>query len=1553
MDFLMNHTKPKLRNKSSYWSYGKAEKNGDEISKFSFSLAVLIVLLHKYSSFLQDKVLLRINFNQPEAVPLLEKEYAVSVEQTFQSLFRKVEKEIRSVLGSDDLHPVIDADVEWVISNEENSFYYCSITPTRNGPLSVRFSCSFSSFFTQVFKKAKHHYTTLAKNALHNPLSTINDIHYVTGSEFKEISAVAYGEINEEISHTEFLHRLLEQTARNHPEAIAILHDGNSITYRALNNKATRLAKHLLHCGVKPGEFVGILLHRTPEVYIAMLGILKCGAAYVPLDADFPEDRIRFILEDAGVKLLISNTAFNDRYSHFSGTVLNTNLELTPVLTTEHHESNLDIDIHAQSPAYSIYTSGTTGRPKGVVVSHGAISNLVKAERSIFKVSSTDRVLQGFSVAFDASLEEIWLAFLSGAALCPAGKELMCSGEALGKFINEKKISVLSTVPTMLSMMQPPLPSLKLLILGGEPCSHELLARWHRTDLRIVNTYGPTEATVIATYAEFVPDKKITIGRPVANYAVFVTDQNVNPVPLGVPGELCIAGKGLALGYLNRRELTEEKFCKPSFDLHPSLGKRIYRTGDLARFNGDGQLEFLGRTDSQVKLRGYRIELSEIESQLIQFHNVKNAAVTVQDDEENGQRLVAYILLKDSAENFDEARCKIFLKARLSAYMVPSLFVVMQEFPTLASGKVDKKKLPIPAADLDTKTNSRAIVSPHNAVEEQIHAVWTKFFAPLEVSVTDDFFLDLGGHSLLAAKTVSELRKQKDFHDLSVIDIYKNPTIEKLAHARLQASVKSDGNGNGTSESGTARASEKKTEQTSRVRHFVAGVTQFFSLYALFGFHLLMGTVMYLTFFYFYQQQYPWLQALGWALMVSILAYPALILVAIAAKWILLGRIKPGRHKLWGWFYLRWWFVHKLLHGLDFYHFSGTPLLPYIYRLLGMRIGKDVHLETDHFSAFDIITIGDGTSIDENASLPGYSVNDGYLIIGSITVGKNCFIGTRSVLAENTVMEDEARLDDLSFLPAGERVPAGETWEGSPARKTMALNPVKLLVPPAYGKLHRAALLALYVVLVFTVPIVSFIAFVPGIAFLIQLDPLGQPLVYLSWLPVVGASFVLLLTLEVVILKWLLVGRVRSGVYPVHGGFYIRNWIVDQLLRISLAHVGQLHATLHVIPWYKALGMKIGKMVELSTAASTTPDLINLNDGSTIADEASLGSPHIERGWMTIAPVRLGRRSFIGNSAVVPAGSTLGDGSLVGVLSITPKPGISERTHATWFGSPAILFPKREASAHFSEERTYNPPKKLRFARAAFELLRVTLPPAGFIVVAASVIVTALALWSRYGLFTTMLILPVVLGIACTVILLAVVVVKWIVVGRYKPFVKPLWSNFVWRLELVNALYEFLAAPIMLEALQGTPFLPMYLRLLGAKIGKACYLDTTGFLEWDLVEIGDRTSVGEAAIMQTHLFEDRILKASHLQIGCDCSIGVASVVLYDSKMEDGSSLDSLTLLMKGEILPAGTAWEGIPASPKAKRKVKTLQESNGNGNGHGYDHGNGVNRQQQKSIQAA
>ncbi len=786
--------------------------------------------------------------------------------------------------------------------------------------------------------------------------------------------------------------------------------------------------------------------------------------------------------------------------------------------------------------------------------------------------------------------------------------------------------------------------------------------------------------------------------------------------------------------------------------------------------------------------------------------------------------------------------------------------------------------------------------------------VWSALLGGAEIGVDDDFFLDLGGHSLLAARMVSQLRKDAGFASITMRDVYTHPTISRLAAAiggRVSPAV----------QIGAPR------RHTGRGRHFLAGAIQTASLYFVFGFRGVQWIAPWLVYFLLLRRHGA-LESALWALASAVAVLPILILIAVCAKWSLLGKIRPGRHPLWSAYYLRWWFVQTLVQSVPLTRLGGTPLLPFVYRLFGVRIGKNAHIASNLLAAFDVISIGDGASVDEGASLLGYTVEDRELVIAPVSVGRRCLVGTRSVLCPGAAMEDGARLEDLSLLPGRTRIPAGETWSGSPARRRFTSKNAD--PAPERSAIYRTGIVVLYAALVMGFPLIELLAFLPGVAILTHFSP-GQALFYLA-APLAGACFILCVTAEVVLLKWLLIGRARAGRYAVHGWFYIRNWLVEQLLAFSVDVAGPLHSTIFLKPWYRALGAKLGRFAEVSTASTTTPDLLDLADDCTIADEVSLGAARVEGGWLTLAPTRLGRRTFVGNGAVIPAGTSLGAGSLVGVLTMAPADREqAARDGAGWLGSPPILLKRRQKCVGFPEQTTFRPTRKLQWARGCWEVLRITFPGAGMIVATVIVLETAVRLWERWGPTMAMLWLPAVFAACCAAVMLAVVPIKWMAMGRYRPFESPLWSAFLWRLEFVNALFEFMATPIGLETLQGTPLLPWYLRLLGCRIGRGVYIETTGFIEFDLVDVGDRAILNRDCILQTHLYEDRVMKGAPLRVGADCEIGAQSIVLYDAEMKDGARLAALSLVMKGEVLPAGRVWVGSPLdSSQAEEGVEKL-----------------------------
>jgi len=1346
------------------------------------------------------------------------------------------------------------------------------------------------------------HFKQLFHSILRDPHKPLGDHSMLASEEISLLLGPYSGPpLDPELDREETLSQIFATTVQRFGSRPAVEEDGQRHTYVELEATANRIAHLLLSKGIRRGSLVGHQIPRGASAYAVLLGILKAGAAYVPLDPDLPPARVRQVATECRMDLLLAPVS--------AGTGPGLPCPVLDPMAPGCHldvlpEVTLAIASAPDDLAYVIFTSGSTGTPKGVPITHRSACTLVRVEQQLFKVGPEDRVFQGFSLAFDASVEELWLAWASGACLVSGTKALMQSGPDLGKRLAEAEVTVLSTVPTLLGILGDPIPSLRLLILGGEACPVDLVSHWWRPDLRMVNTYGPTEATVISTWTDLLPGHPVTIGKALPNARVYVLDGHGRPCPIGVPGELHLSGVGLSAGYLGRPDLTAERFIPNPF-AEGAFTERLYRTGDRVRFTAEGDLEFLGRMDAQVKLRGFRIELEEIEASLRLDSAVVAAAVTLW--KENGlERLVAYVVPRPGSSP-DEAALLRGLRERLPVYMVPASVELLDDLPTLASGKLDRNRLPPPRKRVPVAPTEGHLTGRQQRLVDS----WTQLFQGRAPGLEENFFIDLGGHSLLAAAMVSELRKEPPFEGLSVPDVYAFPTIRALA-AEMDS-----------------RAAQRTTlptpplQATSPVppwRHRMCAVAQALSLYPLLGFYALQWLSPYLVYSWSQDQDLPRLFGIAAALAALALVYPAMYALSIAAKWTLLGRIKPGRHPIWGFYYWRWWLTQRMIAATPLDYLVESPWLPLYFRLMGARIGRNVHLGTTSLAAFDLVDIGDDTSIGQDARLSGYSLEGGVLEINSIRIGCRCYVGSRSILSPGSILEDGAILEDLSLLPTGTRIATGQHWTGSPARPLPPTEAdrqrtsVDLPRPSPSQRFWIGTAQALGALMT---PVAFLLAIFPGLILINELyaNTSGY-FAYLVVAPLVGLSFVVLLALEIAAAKWLLLGKVRPGNYDLHSGFILRKWYVDRLMSMGLDLLAPLYATVYLAPWFRLLGARLGAWAEVSTAGSGCPDLLDIGEESFIADCVSFGPPRVDLGRVTLAATQVGRRAFVGNSALIPAGTILGESVLVGVLSVPPlDPTEAARVDSAWLGSPAIDLPRRQTSSTFSEETTFRPPKRMILLRAFIEQFRVLAPVTGFVVLTSLLLTGMTEIEEAQSLWTAAISLPFLYLLGGIFACLFVIVVKWLVMGVYRPGEKPLWCSFVWRTELVSGMHENLADSWLLRLLVGTPFVPVYFRLLGARFGRRVCMESTWLTEYDLVKIGDEVNLNADCTLQTHLFEDRVMKMDRINIGSGCSVGTDSVVLYGSRMEPKSVLGDLSLLMKGETLPEGTRWEGSPARP--------------------------------------
>ena len=562
----------------------------------------------------------------------------------------------------------------------------------------------------------------------------------------------------------------VEQT----PEAIAVSYNGNEMTYAELNRQANRLAHFLRKKGVAPEHLTGISLERSPEMVIALLGVLKAGGVYVPIDPAYPQERIRYILNDSGISLLLTQEKLKDVFQEFSVEIIT--LDSGKHLFARDEATNPSSLSHPQNAAYMIYTSGSTGRPKGTIIQHRSLCNLTRFQIKDFHLNETSRVLQFASFSFDASVSEIFTTLISGATLYIADRETLMPGPSLVRLLEDRAVSVVTFPPSVTSLLNSEdFPALKTLISAGEACPPDTAAQWSQ-NRRFINAYGPTENTVCAS--SFVVETEINaarvpIGMAIDNVQLYVLDRGGNLLPPGVPGELHIGGMSLARGYFNRPALTAEKFIPNAFSNTP--GERLYRTGDLVRADANGIIEFLGRVDQQVKIRGFRIEPGEIEQILKSFDAVQSAVVMAREDIPGNPVLAAYLVMRDKQKT-DSAAVRNFCASRLPDYMVPNAFVVLDAIPLTTHGKVDFRALPKP--DFERLSAEDIFTAPRSEEEQLLADIYCELLHLNEVSVTQSFFA-LGGHSLLAAQLASRIRDAFGV-EIPLITIFEAPAIAGL-----------------------------------------------------------------------------------------------------------------------------------------------------------------------------------------------------------------------------------------------------------------------------------------------------------------------------------------------------------------------------------------------------------------------------------------------------------------------------------------------------------------------------------------------------------------------------------------------------------------------------------------------------------------------------------------------------------------------------------------------------------------------------------------------------
>jgi non-ribosomal peptide synthetase-like protein len=1288
------------------------------------------------------------------------------------------------------------------------------------------------------------------------------------------------------------------------PSSVALLTDERSLSYEELEGLSNQVAHSLIQHGVKPGDRVGFILPRGIDTILLIIGILKTGAAYVPMASESPLSRIQHCFESAQPTLAIVPELDLHKWQ-----LPCPHLALQDLLIESKGQSNAPLcpeerPIAPESVAYIIFTSGTTGKPKGVPIRHDSLLNFVLGDQeTCIKVEPCDRVLHCYSPASDGHHEELWPTFLAGATLVVATDEEVHAGDELGKLMKKFEVTIVSCAPTLLSMVFDDIPTLRRILFGAENLPASLVARWWKPEREIINTYGPTEATVGTTFGYCRPGEPITIGQPLPGYRCHIVDEDLNAV---TEGELAISGVGVSQGYWEQPGISAQKFIANPFAVD-ERDKVLYKTGDRVTINEQGNIVWLGRLDAQVKIRGHRIELTEIESHMLADPILRTATVIVRPDEDGDPRLVALIIPRHE-ESLDLSRYIKQLRETLPAHMIPQIFEIVDRIPVLPSGKVDRAA----CSHIQGRPVrfEREILPPSNDEERLVLEVWQALFKQEEVSCIDDFFADMGGNSLLASKFISEMRNERGYRSLSVIDIYDNPTIRSFsALLTNQAEGYVD-----------IRESEPFHE-IPPARYWQAkllqglGILILYALQAFFWLGPIIGSI------YFSNYGHSDFEALVLGLTIHAVSVPLMLSLDVITKWIVLGRLKEGRYPLWGSQFLRWWFVKRMMEESPVGYLTGTPMAGVYLRLLGAKIGRNVSLDTLDIDCPDMVEIGDNASLERAAWITTSTVVNGELIVQKIKIGEGCVVGVRSGLAGGASMEAGATLSDLTCVQDGVVVPAGEEWSGIPAKKSSSPR------IPRYDPSKQASpsrLITFGIIQVVLVILLTMLDAIPfqTIAFTLY-NYAEDPWMYLLFEPLFAIALVVFGCAQALTIKWLVLGKLKPGTYPYPGCTWLRKWFFDKHIESLGTILVPIYDSLFARPWCQLLGMKCGPRCEIALPIRMPYDLVDMGEESFIASQVSVGMPVRRNAQIILEPVKTGNRVFLGNDAVVPQGTTIPQDFLLGVLSICPQTEtLGEAPGQAWLGAPAFRMPQRHVVDQFDIRQTYKPTRKMYLERLAHEAFRIVLPSLFSLIIFAIVIEGFCLVWNELSLGWAIALLGPIFLVGALASACLCWISKKILVGKYVSTIQPLWSRFVYKAETYSTVLHDFGVPSFILPLVGSPYLVSLMRFLGAKIGKRVFLNTTDWTETDLFNIGDDTAINWNAPLQAHLFEDRVMKIGTIHIGERVSVGTFSIVLCDAIVKDDARLGHLSLVMKGETIPAATYWVGSPSQEAQIRKLE-------------------------------
>lgn len=1308
-------------------------------------------------------------------------------------------------------------------------------------------------------------------------------------------------------------HLLFDDLCKNLGAKAATKHALDSVkekvTFAALRNRSLQMARIFAAHGLREGARIGILLDRSADALATVLAASRLGVAYVPLDAGFPAARISYMLRDAEASHVITTKQYLPLFAECRvDTLLPDEEELKDESEWVPSENETSDPI-----AYIIYTSGTTGHPKGVPIRHSSITQFIRTAAHLYGFHSDDRVFQGMTMAFDFSFEETWVPLVSGATLVPAPNGIKLAGEELAQFIQERKITALCCVPTLLSTIPQVIPGLRLLIVSGEACPPDVIRPWLSNRRRVLNVYGPTETTVSATWTVVKPGSEQGIGGPLPGYSAVIIDPTTGlPVKPGESGELCIGGIGVFEGYLNNPEKTAGAFYHDFIGLPDNPGGRLYRTGDLAKITGKNEIQYLGRIDTQVKIRGYRIELEEIEALARSVDGVGQAIVEPFRSPGSAVSLVAYLTPAVQGRRIDVAEVDRILRRSLPSYMVPAYYEQLDSLPRLPSNKVDRKALPPPKNARFSARDAQAC-PPQSDTERWLANLLCRVLNLDELSVDADFFEELGADSLSMATFVALTRNEQDRPMISMRDVYTHRTVQKLA--RWLDTTKSK-----TSSQSVPTPFAKPSE---RLRG--CALCSRLSERLVFGFgQVCVWLLAAFLFFWALLHATHWFhesRSLGEMLFRGTIAGNLLFwgtgMLMIALKWLVVGRFTTQPIKLWSFSHFRFYVGKFVIRLNPFQIFRGTPLYPPFLRSLGARVGKDLLFMGMPPVCIDLLQIGHRVVIRDDVVMNGYTVADGSIFPGPVVIGDDVLVGEATTLGIYTRLEVGACIGIQSDVPEGTTIVAGASVAGTPVRPTdIPLEQVERRpISPRRKFLYGAFLLILSALI--TNPLFLSVAAIIGS----RTKWIGAH----SLTVLLAAGIIYFAILILGICGMLAIPRLlqplvpADKVFPVYGFRYF----IAGLIRLTSnsAHLNHLFGDSSLIVyWLRALGYDLRNSVQTGSNFGLaqkhhSPFLCSFEGKTMVSDGLAIINQETVHGAFILRRINFKRDTFMGNNLHIPASAEPGENCLIATKAALPPSG-QLGNGVGILGSPAFPIPriverdKRYATPLDPQQLPISLRRKLKanLAGIALYLLR------NWVLAGLSLVFLERTFHLTHGLP-----IPAEAGALSLAAVAALFGSTFVGVfferlalgfGVLKPYEASLYNPAFWRHER----FWKLSHNKDLAIFNGTPFKPFFLRIEGLRCGRNLFDDGAIIAEPTLVSIGDNTTLNQNAVIQCHSLEEGGIKCDRVKIGDRFVAEPMAFIHYGVCIANDCRVGANALMMKGSVATQGSTWNGNPAN---------------------------------------